>query len=264
MTKEIIKKWYEKIGFPEKYDSEFYDALGKYDIASDAKLEKYDLNCKDGKKNFLYFLYFCEETQRRYKERGIPDDVLMDTVYDITRWLDTWSDLEGGLYLGELWWLSNHLSAKLFKLGRLQFCFADSYEFPKRGIKKGDTVIDCHIPAEGPLDIDECKKSFDFARRFFAEFYPDYKWNIFTCHSWLLDESLSDILGDNSNIIKFQRLFTIEEQFESNAILSYTFRWGIKREDMADAVATSGFAKKIKELALGGAKFHGGTGYIER
>ncbi len=264
MVKEIIKKWYDKIGFSAKYDSEFCEALEKYDIDSNAKLEDYDLNCEDGKKNFLYFLYFCEETERKYKAIGIGNDVLMDTLADIPRWLDTWSDLKSGLYLGELEWLSHHLGAKLFKLGRLQFCFADRYEFPSIGIKKGDTVIDVHIPADGPLSIDECKKSLDFAREFFAKFYPDYKWDVFTCHSWLLGKDLADILGDNSNIIKFQRLFTIEDQFESDAILSYTFRWKIKREDMADAEATSSFAKKVKELALGGAVFHGGTGFIKR
>lgn len=264
MAKEIIKKWYKRIGFPTKYDIEFYDALEKYDIDPNAKLEDYDLNCEDGKKNFLYFLYFCEETKRKYKEKGIPDDILMDTIYDITRWLDTWSDLKGGLYLGELEWLSHHLGAKLFKLGRLQFCFADNYAFPKRGIKKGDTVIDTHIPAEGPLDIEACKKSFDFAREFFAEFYPDYKWDVFTCHSWLLGNDLTEVLSENSNILKFQNMFTIDEQFESDAILSYTFQWKIKRDGLGNVEPTSSFAKRVKEKALSGGVFHGGSGYIDR
>ena len=264
MAKEIIKKWYNKIGFPSHYDADFALALETYEIDESISLENYDLNEEDGKKNFLYFLYFCEQTQRLYREKGISEDVLMDTLADIPRWLDTWSELKGEMYLGELEWLSHHLGAKLFKLGRLQFCFASHYEFPGIGIKKGDTVIDTHIPADGPLSIDECAKSFDYAREFFAKFYPDYKWDVFTCHSWLLGEDLADILDDNSNIIKFQRLFVIEEQYESDAILSYTFRWKIKRADMADAEATSGFAKKIKKLALDGAVFHGGTGYIER
>lgn len=264
MTKQIIQKWYNKIGFDKKYDDEFYKALESYDIDENLNIDTYNLNEEDGKKNFLYFLYFCEETQRKYKEIGIPDDILMDTLFDMTRWLDIWSDLKGEMYLGELDWLSRHLGAKLFKLGRLQFCFANHYEFSKRGIKKGDAVIDCHIPAEGPLDIDECKKSLDFAREFFAKFYPDYKWDVFTCHSWLLGEDLKDILNENSNIIKFQNLFTIEEQYESDAILGYTFRWKAKREDLHTIEATSSFAKKVKELALGGKVFHGGTGYINR
>ncbi len=263
-TKAIVKKWYEKIGFPSKYDNEFYSSLESYEINPSLTVEEYDINETDGKKNFLYFLYFCEEMQRKYNEKGIGEDILMDTLYDIPRWLDIWSGLKGELYLGELDWLSHHLGVKLFKLGRLQFCFANHYEFPDRGIKKGDAVIDTHIPAAGPLSPDECKKSFDFARGFFAKYYPDYKWEVFTCHSWLLGEDLADILGENSNIIKFQKLFTIDNQYESDAVLSYTFRWKIKRDDLSGIEAKSSFAKKIKELALNGAVFHGGTGYINR
>lgn len=263
-SKEIIKKWYGKIGFAPKYDEEFYNALENYEIDENVTLEDYNLKEEDGKKNFLYFLYFCEETQRKYNELGIGEDILMDTLLDMTRWLDTWSDLKGGLYLGELEWLSHHLGAKLFKLGRLQFCFADHYEFKERGIKKGDTVIDTHIPAEGPLDIEECKKSFEFAKEFFGKFYPDYKWEVFTCHSWLLGEDLKEILNENSNIIKFQNMFTIDEQFESDAVLAYTFRWKIKRDELDEVEAKSSFAKKVKELALNGNVFHGGSGYINK
>lgn len=263
-TKSIIKKWYEKIGFPDKYDHEFYSSLETYEINPSLTVEEYDLNETDGKKNFLYFLYFCEETERKYKEKGIGEDILMDTLYDIVRWLDIWSGLKGELYLGELDWLSHHMQLKLFKLGRLQFCFANHYEFKKIGIKKGDNVIDTHIPAAGPLLEEECKKSFDFAREFFAKFYPEYKYDVFTCHSWLLGEDLIELLGSESNIIKFQKLFNIEEQYESDAILRYTFRWKMQREEVAGVEPTSGFAKKVKEKALSGGIFHGGTGYINK
>ena len=263
-SKEIIVKWYNKLGFPKHYDEEFYSALERYEIDKSLTLDKYDLNCEDGKKNLLYFLYFCEETEKIYKEKGISEDVLTDTLADISRWLDIWSELKGELYLGELDWLSYHLKAKLFKLGRLQFCFADSYEFKERGIKKGDTVIDTHIPSAGPLLIDECEKSFDFAREFFAKFYPEYKWEVFTCHSWLLGEDLKEILDENSNIIKFQKLFTIDSQYESDSVLSYTIKWKIKRDELPLVDAKSSFAKKVKEKALNGGVFHGGSGYINR
>lgn len=263
-SKEIIVKWYNKIGFPKHYDNEFYSALENYEIDDSLTLDKYDLNCEDGKKNFLYFLYYCEETEKIYKEKGISTEILLDTLADFPRWLDIWSNLKGELYLGELDWLSYHLKAKLFKLGRLQFCFQKHYEFKDRGIKKGDTVVDTHIPAAGPLLKEECEKSFDFAREFFAKFFPEYKWEVFTCHSWLLGEDLSEILDDNSNIIKFQKLFTIVSQYETDAALAYTFRWKIKRNELSEVEAKSSFAKKLKEKALNGGIFYGGTGYINR
>ncbi len=263
-SKEIIKKWYNKIGFPKRYDAEFYSALESYEIDESITIDTYDLNCEDGKKNFLYFLYFCEATEQVYKKLGIGEDILIDTLGDIPRWLDIWSDLKGNLYLGELEWLSHHLRAKLFKLGRLQFCFANNYEILERGIKKGDTVIDVHIPAVGPLLADECIKSINYAKEFFTRFFPDYKWEVFTCHSWLLGEELGELLDDVSNIIKFQKLFTIDSQSESDAILGYTFRWKIKREELFCVEPKSSFAKKIKEMALNGGVFHEGTGYINK
>jgi len=263
-TKSIIEKWYKKIGFSSSYDKEFYKALDEYEINPDAKIEDYDINCEDGRKNLLYYLYFCEDTEKRYKDSGIPDDVLMDTLEDISRWLDIWSDLKGSMYLGELDWLSYHLKARLFKLGRLQFCFANHYEIPQRGIKKGDSVIDTHIPAAGPLDAEECRKSFDFAREFFSKYFPDYKWEVFTCHSWLLGEDFAKMLGEDSNIVKFQRMYNIYEQYESDAVLSYVFRWKIKRARVLNAEAKSGFAKKLKALVQEDAVFHGGGGYIDR
>ena len=263
-AKNIIEKWYKRIGFSSSYDNEFYKALDEYEINTELKIEDYDLKCEDGKKNFLYFLYFCEDTERRYNKLGIGEEILMDTLADIPRWLDTWSGLKGEMYLGELDWLGYHLRGDLFKLGRLQFCFAKHYEIPQKGIKKGDGVIDTHIPAAGPLLPEECQKSFDFAREFFAKYFPDYKWEVFTCHSWLLGQDLADILGEDSNIIKFQRMYNIYSQYEGDAILSYVFRWKMKREYLPDVEAKSGFAKKVKELALNGAVFHGGAGYIDR
>lgn len=263
-SKEIIKKWYNKIGFPEHYDKEFYAALDNYEIDESITIDTYDLNCEDGKKNLLYFLYFCEATQNLYKEKGISEEVLMDTFADFPRWLDIWSGLKGEMYLGELDWFSYQLRAKLFKLGRLQYCFSAGYEIPEIGLKKEDKFVAIHIPAAGPLVLDECEKSLDFARSFFEKFFPEQKWEFFTCHSWLLGEDLRELLDENSNILKFQKLFTIESQYESDAILAYTFRWKIKRDELGTVQATSSFAKKVMEKALNGGVFHGGLGYIKR
>ncbi len=263
-SKNIIKKWYNKIGFPSCYDEEFYKALQSYEIDESMTIDTYNLNCEDGKKNFLYFLYFCEATEKIYKEKGIDESILMDTLSDFPRWLDIWSELKGEMYLGELDWLSYHLGAKLFKLGRLQFCFSNRYEFPGIGVKKGDAVVDTHIPAAGHLDTEECQKSFDFAREFFAKYFPEKEWKVFTCHSWLLGEDLKELLNENSNILKFQKFFTIDSQHETDAILSYTFHWKIQREELSKIDATSSFAKKVKEKALNGGIFHGGAGYIPR
>lgn len=265
-TVQIIDKWYKKIGFPHKYDKEFYDILESIKVDTSITAEEYNLQEEDGKKNFLYFLYFCEELERRYKEKGIEEEIFMDTLSDMPRWLDTWSDLKGGLYFNELEdWFIWHFKMKLFKIGRLQFGMSKfRWEIPQKGIKKGENVIDIHIPAAGPLLKEDCEKSLDMAREFFEKYYPEFDYSYFMCSSWLLDETLDKILDKNSNILKFQKLFEIVDKVEKDSIISYVLRWKTRREEIADIVPKSSFAKKVKEMAINGETFYVGTGVIKK
>jgi hypothetical protein len=87
------------------------------------------------------------------------------------------------------------LSGVLFKLGRLQFAIQRFSEDDERyGIQKGTYNIGVHIPAVGPLTPEECKKSFDAADCFFAKYFSDISYVYYTCHSWLLDDTLKKIL----------------------------------------------------------------------
>ena len=60
MTKAIIEKWYKTLSFPTEYDTEFYKALDEIEISPDTKIDTYDIDCPDGKKNLLACLYMCE------------------------------------------------------------------------------------------------------------------------------------------------------------------------------------------------------------
>ena len=126
-AQDIIKKWYYALDFPREMDEPFEAALASIDIDSDTTVADYEADEKNGAKNLLYFLYFCEEISRKYKERGIPDEILYDTLRDIVVWTKTWSKLKGELYLGETNWLKRHLGMRLFKLGRLQFCMKQEH-----------------------------------------------------------------------------------------------------------------------------------------
>ena len=262
-VKEIIKKWYDVLKFPKEFDAEFNEALETVKISDYIEAETY-IDEKDGKRNLLSYLFLCEKLRKRYQEKEIGEDILIDTVKDLVIWNNIWSDIKGELYLGECNWLKNHLSMKLFKLGRLQFCMGQTYwDLPEAGLKKGDKVIEVHIPETGPLTLDECKKSVEMARKFFKEYFPEFEYKAFTCHSWLLDESLKDLLNENSNILAFQSMFNIELKEESDAILKYTFRWNTTRRKLKREIATSSFAEKVRKEALGGRVFYEAVGSFE-
>ncbi|MBR5140515.1 MAG: DUF5596 domain-containing protein, partial [Clostridia bacterium] len=263
-AKEIVKKWYEKLSFPKIFDKEFYAALDSIKVTDSMTLERYDKSSEDGKKNLIYYLFFCEALTKKYEELGIPKNVLLDTLGDLVVWAKTWYCVKGTLHLGELNWLSRHLSAKLFKIGRLQFCMGVSEEdLDKFGVKCGDNVMEIHIQGEGRLDIEECKKSIEMAKEFFAKYFPEFKYKVFTCHSWLIDEDLKDYLPETSNIIKFGNMFYRAKNYNSNALIRYIFRWDTKEINLKYAYSSSSFAEKIKKAVLSGRVFHETLGVIE-
>lgn len=262
-VQSIIEKWYRLLQFSPKYDGEFYKALGEIHIPENSTIETYDVKDQDGKKNFLSYLYFCEKLEKRYAEQGIDNAVLMDTLHDLVLWTDTWSELKGQLYLGELAWLRYHLSMKLFKLGRLQFAPGGAeMDVPELGISKGDPMMEIHVPAVGPLEPALVQNSIERAKAFFARYYPDYRYRYFTCHSWLLDTSLKEILRADSNIVAYQNLFTVVREDPDNAALRYVFKWNTTKENVGEMDCTSSLARQIKERSLGGQDFNVSYGII--
>ena len=202
---------------------------------------------------------------KEYEKRGIPEEILLDTLYDIVRWCEVYTGLKGRLWLGELCWLRRHMNLKLFKLGRLQFCMAESeFDIPSCDVKRGDPVIEVHIPAGEKLDLSECRASLARAKKFFAEFFPEFEYKCFTCHSWLLDSALSELLPEGSNILRFRELFDVTEEEESCAALKYVFRWDTYKGNLKDAVPCGAFAVKLKRFVLAGGVLHESVGVIKR
>lgn len=56
-----------------------------------------------------------------YKSRGIPREILIDTLGDLKLWMTEYRKSYGVWGMDTAGWLSNHFTCRLFKLGRLQF-----------------------------------------------------------------------------------------------------------------------------------------------
>ncbi len=264
-VKTVIKKWYDKIGFEKDFDDEFNKALDTIPVSDYMTIEFYNSECEDGKKNLLNMLFMCEELSKTYEKLGISEDILLDTLSDLSIWCNIWSGIKGSLYLGELPWLKWHMKAKLFKLGRLQYAFDKAPDdVPALGVKKGEPIIGVHIPASGPLNTEDCVKSLDMAREFFAKYFPEYEYRYFACDSWLLDESLKEVLPLDSNIVKFGDLFQKTAAAEANDIVRYVFGWDKKRYQLKELPATSLLAENAKKYMLAGKNFHRTLGYIAK
>jgi hypothetical protein len=73
----------------------------------------------------------------------------------------------------------------------------------------GDAVLSVHIPREGKLTHELCGESLSLAAEFFSTHYPEKRFRAFTCSSWLLDPQLQLLLDESSNLVQFQRRFSL-------------------------------------------------------
>jgi hypothetical protein len=247
-----------------------------------------------------------ETVKDYYREKGISEKVLKDTMADLPLWIEHYYDNYKTYGLNEFNWLLCHFRCKLFKLGRLQFmagkfhekitafqniesgelmtlshcgikyrqdglidgtsgiyddeswesiytegnviingnpilngyCVKESIKLDahcwRKVFESGDNIIEVHIPAGEKMDFEKCVQSYELAKKFYKDYFPEKQLKAFVCESWILDPRLQNILPEESNIVRFQKysmLFpmlstdsqTIERVF-SNDLPSYINR----------------------------------------
>lgn len=263
--KSIIEKWYKKLSFPSFYDSLFKEALSMATLSFPKEYSLYNPQDYTAQENLLAHLFYCEALEKTYKEMGIGEDVFLATIFDIVLWTNVWYKMNGEIGLDETAWLSRHFSGKLYRLGRLQFCLGGfENDYPAHGIKKGENVIEVHIPADGKLSFEECTASFIRARAFFAQHFSDFSYRFYSCHSWLLDTSLKRFVGENSNVYLFGSRFEEIDKHQGDDVLRYVFRWDAKRENLHNFAAKSTLARALKEAVKNGEAFYEVLGIIPK
>lgn len=145
----------------------------------------------DPKTDLLAALLWSQKLLNDYQRHQLPDEVFYHTIDDIGRWASEYWSYSGKIGLAESAWLTNHLTLRLFQLGRLQFCMEPAdFSAPAFGLEPGEPLVSVHICRGGSLDPAACDTSFARARAFFPKHFPAYAFRFFSCHSWLLDETL--------------------------------------------------------------------------
>ena len=164
-----------------------------------------------GRYFFVYvYLAALADVRRFHAQRRIPDEISWATLADLGRNLKRDRLLLGDGGLRTSGWLTLHFRGSLYQLGRLQFNrtnvraaqVADA--FPE-----GEAALGIHIPESGPLTPESCEESLTQAQPFFARHFPETPTRLGICNSWLLDPQLADYLAPDSNIMRFQRRFTL-------------------------------------------------------
>lgn len=155
-------------------------------------------------------------TRRLYAEKGLPQQVFTDSMRDIALWVHdaAWAYRVTGLC--NVPWIAHILFLEIFWIGRLEFEFSKTNFAAARlplaarktvPIADKAPVLNVHIPADGRLLPKAVEESFSAAERFFAAYFPQYKYAGFVCDSWLLDENNRRFMRPESNILRFADAF---------------------------------------------------------
>ena len=164
-----------------------------------------------GRYFFVYvYLAALADVRRFHAQRRIPDEISWATLADLGRNLKRDRLLLGDGGLRTSGWLTLHFRGSLYQLGRLQFNRTNvRAAHVADALGEGQPALDIHIPESGPLTPDACDDSFTQAQPFFLRHFPESPTSSAICTSWLLDPQLADYLAPDSNIIRFQRRFTL-------------------------------------------------------
>lgn len=72
-------------------------------------------------------------------------------------------------------------------------------------LEEHTSVLEIHVPEDGPMSPDLCADSVAQAAEFFPSYFPERGYRAFTCESWFLGQELLDLLDPGSNIVRFAR-----------------------------------------------------------
>ncbi len=158
----------------------------------------------------LLLLEATESLPAVYQKNGLPEDIMWEILVDIRCKIQECHDWFGIWGISNITWFPWFYTCKRFKLGRLEY-EAIPYDGPElEGVlRKGDKILNIHIPSEGPMKPEAVLDSFRRAYRFYRK---EFDGDIIPIvgYSWLLYPPMyHEVFQPKSNLRAFYELFHI-------------------------------------------------------
>ncbi|WP_432973738.1 acyltransferase domain-containing protein [Dactylosporangium sp. CA-233914] len=140
-----------------------------------------------------------------HSELGIAAQVSQASLADLGNKTAVHRRIHGSGGMAKQYMVQMSFRGILYRLGRLQYTIV----LPAAG----SAGLEIHIPEDGPLAPQAVDDSLQHATRFFARHFPGVAEGglRLVCKSWLLDAQLAEYLPADSNILRFQRRFTVDD-----------------------------------------------------
>lgn len=272
----MIKSICEKLEFPVEATDYLQDCFDKIMSSNSAKkvLDDSVLACFDGVQtyvdgaisiadmlsireesvNMVLMLVCAARLKEVYRSKGLSEDLYLETMQDLRYKLLECQKVHGIWGTFVPYWFHRFFLCERFQIGRLQyeevpFTYADEAGF----LKKGDKVLNCHIPSGGKLSEELVIDSLKRAYQFFGEYVVDGVLPV-VCNSWLLYEPLDEVFKDSRNIMSFRAMFTVlqNKKDEKNEDFWRVFNTEYRADGLADIIAETRLQQRVKDFLLQG------------
>ncbi len=128
-------------------------------------------------------------------------------------------------------------------------------------LRKGEDVLGIHIPHGVKLTDENIRKytqsGFETAKKTF----PEYSFKGMCCYSWLLDPTLKDILGENSNISVFSDKF-VKFPVPGNGMSVFGFVFPRNYKSFEELSENTRLERSLKKLYLNGGYIYSYAGIL--
>ncbi|MBR2048807.1 MAG: DUF5596 domain-containing protein [Oscillospiraceae bacterium] len=206
-----------------------------------------------GFKRLCCMLRCALKAKEEYARLGIPDRIYYDTMAAFSRFVREHQASYGSYGFDRGFWVTRQVSSRLFRIGELEY---------EPTTLNGQDIVSLHIPTDVDLRPEILRPSLKAGLEEFHRLFPDSAGKPVYCHSWLLSPMLKALLPEQSNILRFQELFDIQQDTKPGKdVLLWVFK--NPRLPVAEYPENTSLQRKLKSFFLSGGEFLEGWGWLK-
>lgn len=252
VTLERAERLMERIGMPR-------DFLLRAGDAGMAALRGEAAEDGDGALTLIRQLTQAVQSREDGPWADLPEDVWLATMGAFSRFVREHRRATGRCGFDRGFWTPRQVGATLFRLGTLEYELRRDDDGP---------FLDLHIPSDADLSPDALNASVEAARRFMAEYRPEWAAAPIRCDSWLLSPLLRELLPATSRICRFQAAFDLTgADPEDRSYIAWIFALTDGQANACDAEALPGdtaLRRGVKDLLRRGRDVGSAAGVLAR